>query len=118
MCVCNSNGTFQHAALFHPGCARHFAVAVKSKCPGEDRFVILLPARVDDGHTGPCGFAFDHGGIPHGHAWNVCDGVAGPGCAFKRNPQIAGAWLGHASPPLISLTSWLAIPCIISSGTP
>src|SRR5215207_10288698 len=49
MGVRDADGTFQHAAFLHPGGTRDFAVAVEGKCAGEDGFMMLPPARVDDG---------------------------------------------------------------------
>src|SRR5690349_17093135 len=111
MCVRNPERTLQHAALIDPGCAGHFAVAVEGKSRREDRFMILLPAWVDDCYTGPGGGTFDHGGISHRHTGNVGDGVVLAGRAFKGDAQVASAWFGHEA-PFIRPASWYAIPSI------
>jgi hypothetical protein len=98
MCIGNSNRTFEHAALIHPGGAGHFAVAVKCKCAGKNRFMVPFSARVNDGHSSSGGWTFNNGSVPNGHAGNVSNGIVNSRRAFKWNPQIAGAWLGHISP--------------------
>src|SRR5262245_34284856 len=86
MCIGDSNGTFQHATLFHPGCAGHLTVAVKGKRAREYRFIILLPAWVDDRDSRPCRIALDNGGIPNGHALDVCNGITFTCAAIEWNP--------------------------------
>src|SRR5215216_3194792 len=98
VCVCNPNGTFEETAFLHPGGAGHFAVAIKGEPSCEYGIVYILSARVDNGHSRPGGVTLNNGAVPNGHAENICDGVVCRGCAFKWNPQIAGARLGHISP--------------------
>src|SRR6476620_10313091 len=90
--------TLEKAAFIHPGRASHFAVAVEREPGREDGILIILPTRVEYGHSCACRVAFNHRCVPNRHACNVCDRVVLPGAAFKWNPQIAGAWLGHISP--------------------
>src|SRR6185503_16171846 len=60
--VRDPNRTFKKAALFHPGRACHFAIAVEWEPGCENRVMVILSTRVEYGDTCPRGFAFDNGG--------------------------------------------------------
>ena len=61
--VGETDGTFQEAALLHPGGAGDLAVAVEGEPASANRVVVVFATRVDDGDAGADGLAADDGGI-------------------------------------------------------
>ena len=102
--VGDHHGAFEKAGLFHPSRAGHFTVAVQRPPAGEDRIAHrIFSARKHGGHSRAnrplanlqLSFAGNERSVPDGYAGNIGDGVERPGCAVKRDAEIAGARHGR-----------------------
>src|SRR6266550_4384716 len=100
--VGNHDGAFQKAGLFHPGCARHLAIAVQGEPSGKNLILRILSAGQDGSYAGADGtcpnlersLTRNQCGVTYFDALHVGDGIQWPRLAVERDSEVASSRLG------------------------